>query len=60
MRTKVALAVTRGSLSRMSDGPCAAGTATVVRNGAKKIATASDRPLQANIHKFCVGGVSCV
>ena len=50
VRTKVALAITRGPLSLMSDGPCAAGTAIVVRNGAKKRRnriTSSDRPLQA-------------
>ena len=61
VRTKVALAITRGSLSLMSDGPCAAETAIVVRNGAKKIATPSSHlkgHCKQNFYKFCVGGFS--
>ena len=61
VRTKVALAITKGSLSLMSDGPCAAGASMVVRNGAKKIATASPHLIghcKQNIYKLCVGGFS--
>ena len=59
VRTEVALAITRGCLWLMSDGPCAAGTAIVVRNGAKKNRnriTSSDRPLQTkHLQILCWG-----